>query len=187
MLGPLPRSKVMFNCTIVSQNVAHLRRVQQCADDLGVEITFTVPQLTDVYMANQRTPDRFALDDAERADVVGFLRERLERATGRSAMSRRYCAMLIGLLTEGERNIGCPLADGGLFLEPGGRALPCWRASTLETGNILVDGTAAVLKRRSEPAYREKLRGHCRTCSINCYVDWTRRMFALSASGGRLS
>ena len=181
-LADLPRSKVMFNCTVVRQNVAHLDAVQRSADELGVEITYTIPQQTAVYLGNQATAWRFELDAGERDQLAAFLRGRLAVATGRSAMSPRYCRMLLGLLDRGERTVGCPLASGGLFLEPGGRALPCWRAEELSVGNVLADGADSVLDRRGDAAFNTRLREHCRTCSINCYVDWTRRGFALQAS-----
>jgi MoaA/NifB/PqqE/SkfB family radical SAM enzyme len=184
VLGRLPRGDVTLNLTIVRQNARHLREAELAAAELGVPITFTFPQETEVYVANAGAGDQFALDDEQRDAVVEFLRDLQGRLTGRSAMSRRYCAMLVELLTQGTRNLGCPLADGGLFLEPGGRALPCWRSAELASGNILDDGVDAVLGRRDEPDYTSVLRKHCRTCPNNCYVDWNRRMFARAASGG---
>jgi MoaA/NifB/PqqE/SkfB family radical SAM enzyme len=183
-LQNLPRSKVMFNCTIVHQNVASLDDVQQCADDLGVEITFTIPQQSEVYLGNHETAWRFELDANERRLVSDFLRRRLAVSTGRSPMSPRYCKMLLGLLEHGERSVDCPLSTGGLFLEPGGRTLPCWRAASLATGNILTEGVEVVLQRGEDAEYRERLAEHCKTCSINCYVDWTRRGFAQKVALG---
>lgn len=184
LVGRLPRGDVTLNLTIVRQNARHLRGAELAADELGVPITFTFPQETEVYVANTESSEQFALDDDEHAAVLEFLRDLQTRLTGRSAMSKRYCAMLIGLLTTGERNLGCPLAEGGLFLEPGGRALPCWRSAELVTGNVLDDGLDAVLARRAEPSYVTVLKRHCSTCPSNCYIDWSRRMFARAASGG---
>jgi MoaA/NifB/PqqE/SkfB family radical SAM enzyme len=184
LLSLLPRSALAFNCTVVRQNIMHLRETQSVADELGIEITFTIPQHTDVYMENAATTNRFAFSESECHEIIAFLRERQEQANGRSAMSRRYCSMLISLLENGKRGISCPLSEGGLFLEPDGRSLPCWNSSKLATGNILKEGVEAVLTRRAEPEYREQLAQHCQTCSINCYVDWTRRMFARGFSQG---
>ena len=184
MLKELGRGALLFNCTIVRQNVAHLRETQRIADELGIEITYTVPQVTDTYMANLATLDQFSLSSAQRAEAAAFLREQLERTHGSAALSQRYCRMLVELLETGKRNIGCPLAEGGLFLEPDGRALPCWRSSHLLLGNVLQDGVSAVLEQRSRPEYQEKLQALCRDCPSNCYVDWTRRMFARRASRG---
>jgi MoaA/NifB/PqqE/SkfB family radical SAM enzyme len=181
-LADVPRSKFMFNCTVVRQNVAHLDDVQQCADELGVEITYTIPQQTDVYLGNQTTNWRFELNADEQHLLAKFLRRRLAMATGRSAMSPRYCRMLLNLLENGERGIDCPLAVGGMFLEPGGQALPCWNSAALAVGNILTEGVDTVLERRAADEFQQRLRQHCRTCSINCYVDWTRREFAIRTS-----
>jgi MoaA/NifB/PqqE/SkfB family radical SAM enzyme len=168
----------MFNCTIVRQNVMHLRETQKIADDLGIEITYTVPQVTDTYMANDATTDQFSLSESERVEACTFLKELIDRTQGSASLSRRYCNMLIELLETGKRNIGCPLAEGGLFLEPDGNGLPCWRSSSLLLGNALEDGIPALLEARDKPEYLEKLKNLCSDCPSNCYVDWTRRMFA---------
>lgn len=178
----LPQGAVTLNLTIVRQNARHLRAAEAAARELDVPMTFTFPQATDVYVANTDSTDQFALSELEVAEVVAFLRELLPRLSGRSAMSRRYCAMLIDLLTGGTRELGCPLSDGGLFLEPGGRSLPCWRSEELVAGNVLDDGVEAVIARRRDAGYRAMLQTHCRTCPSNCYVDWGRRMFARSAT-----
>jgi MoaA/NifB/PqqE/SkfB family radical SAM enzyme len=184
LIGRLPAGDVTLNLTIVRQNVRHLRQAELAADDLGVPITFTFPQDTEVYVANAESSDQYALDAGEREIVVEFLRGLRTRLTGRSAMSRRYCTMLIDLLTNGTRTIGCPLSDGGLFLEPGGRSLPCWRSTDLVTGNVLTDGVDEVLARREDADYLTVLESHCSTCPSNCYVDWGRRMFARAAAEG---
>jgi MoaA/NifB/PqqE/SkfB family radical SAM enzyme len=184
LVGRLERGDVTLNLTIVRQNVWHLRQAELAAAELGVPITFTFPQTTEVYVANCESSEQFELTVEERSEVVEFLRGLQTRLTGRSAMSRRYCAMLVELLTAGERRLGCPLSTGGLFLEPGGRALPCWRSAELVSGNILDDGVDAVLGRRDAEDYRTVLRGHCSTCPSNCYVDWNRRMFARAAGQG---
>jgi MoaA/NifB/PqqE/SkfB family radical SAM enzyme len=184
LVGSLPRGDVTLNLTIVRQNARHLREAEIAAEQLGVPITFTFPQDTEVYVANTESSDQYALDAEEREIVIDFLRDIQTRLTGRSAMSRRYAAMLVELLSNGERTIGCPLAEGGLFLEPGGRSLPCWRSAELVSGNILQDGVEHVLGRRDDPEYMTVLKKHCSTCPSNCYVDWGRRMFARAAAGG---
>lgn len=178
LLNNCDHSAIMFNCTIVRQNVLHLRETQKIADELGVEMTYTVPQVTDTYMANAATKDQFSLSETDRLEACTFLKELLDGTQGSTSMSRRYCSMLIGLLETGKRNIGCPLAEGGLFLEPDGRALPCWRSSSLLLGNVLQDSIPSLLEARAEPEYMEKLETLCSDCPSNCYVDWTRRMFA---------
>lgn len=184
LVGRLPRGDVTLNLTIVRQNVRHLREAELEAEQLGVPITFTFPQDTEVYVANSESSDQYALDESEREIAIDFLRDLQTRLDGRSAMSRRYTGMLIDLLTNGNRTIGCPLREGGLFLEPGGRSLPCWRSEELVTGNILTDGVDQVLARRDDPDYMTVLNKHCSTCPSNCYVDWNRRMFARAATTG---
>ena len=137
-----------------------------------------MPQVTDTYMANSATADQFTLSELERAEASTFLKELLNKTQGSASLSRRYCNMLIELLDTGKRNIGCPLAEGGLFLEPDGRALPCWRSSSLLLGNVLDTSVSSLLETRASPEYQEKLQTLCSNCPSNCYVDWTRRMFA---------
>lgn len=186
LLEDLDHSAIMFNCTIVRQNVRHLRETQKIADELGVEITYTVPQVTDTYMANSATSDQFTLSEAERIEASTFLKELLDRTQGSAALSQRYCSMLVELLETGKRNIGCPLAEGGLFLEPDGKALPCWRSSSLLLGNVFEDSVSSLLEARGKPEYRERLETLCSSCPSNCYVDWTRRMFARRIAQGVL-
>ena len=45
-------------------------------------------------------------------------------------------------------------------------------------------GSRKLLELRNHPDYQAKLANHCSTCSINCYVDWNRRMFARRLSRG---
>jgi MoaA/NifB/PqqE/SkfB family radical SAM enzyme len=172
------RMAMLFNCTIVSDNVAYLRETQSIADQCEVELTYTLPQDTDVYMANLDSQDKYCLTDDQRRVAANFFREILPRTTGSGAMSRRYCEMLIGLLETKERNLGCPLADGGLFMSPDGAAMPCWRSSELHLGDLRKLPVKEVLSARENIGYQRKLKTLCRECPSNCYVEWNRRMFA---------
>jgi len=169
---------IMLNCTIVRQNVAHLHETQDIADELGVAITYTVPQETDIYMVNDDAADEFLLSQEQRLQASSFVRDIVRENRVGVAMSLRYCRMLIELLETGRRNIGCPLAAQGLFMEPDGSASPCWRSAELRLGNVLVSDVSTLLEVRDSPEYQQKLDALCADCPSNCYVDWTRQMLA---------
>ena len=168
----------LFNCTIVSDNVDHLHETQEIADKCGVEITYTLPQDTDVYMSNANSKEKYRLDERQRRVAAEFLRSLLPRTSGSSGMSKRYCEMLIELLESGRRNMGCPLAESGLFMSPEGSAMPCWRSSELHLGDLRKDSMEDISNSRKNVDYQNRLKRLCTECPSNCYVEWNRRMFA---------
>ncbi len=183
ILSTWPTSALLYNCTVVHQNARHLRDVHRSARQVDVEITYTVPQVTDVYMANTDSAGQFALTGEDIEYVIGFLTDLRSRAKGSHTMSPRYCEMLVGLLHGRGRSIRCPLAAVGLFIEPEGAAYPCWRSSDLLLGNVRNESLVDVLGRRDSPVLVERLEGLCMTCTSNCYTEWARRSFTWDACG----
>jgi len=171
-------SALMFGCTVLKQNVRHLSAIQRIADEMGIGITYTVPQITDVYMSNVESSDSFSLGPLEKAELTRFLEGLRLQATAHSAMSSRYCEMLIGLLRGQERSLRCPLASHGVFVEPSGDLYPCWASSSLLLGNVFTDDINVILARRFDASYQDRLMERCRSCSTNCYTEIGRKWFA---------
>jgi MoaA/NifB/PqqE/SkfB family radical SAM enzyme len=174
----LEKHNVTFNCTIVKQNVRLLSEIKKIADDMNIDITYTFPQITDVFMNNTTTTSYFSIERDDVEILTKFLEELSTKLSGSSVMSSRYCSMLIKMFQGEQRNIGCPLVNGGIFIDSAGDVYPCWKSSSLYSGNITTDGIEKIIQVRSSTKYKTNLLEECKNCTSNCYIDWNRRQFA---------
>ena len=174
-LATLPQHALTLNCTVISQNVKYLNEVTQLANKLGVDVSFTFPQSTNMYMDNYSSRHSFALDSCEKKIASKFLHNLLPVLNGSSAMSPRYTRQILKMLNGEKRNLTCSLFKHGLFFDIGGNIYPCWASTDFLLGNILTDSLDVILKKRKEISFSEQLAQVCLDCPSNCYVDWLRR------------
>jgi radical SAM protein with 4Fe4S-binding SPASM domain len=183
LIKQLRRGSVSFNFTIVRQNIADIIEMLDIAGELGIEITYTFPQETDMFMENNKTTGDFTIDHCQKLELISKLKELNHRTNGRSAISKRYLSILVNILEGRERKSPCPLAKNGVFLEPGGNVYPCWNASRHLLGNIFEQELETILVHRADQEYKIQLNESCRTCTSNCYIEWNRKRFAKLSSG----
>lgn len=169
-----PRTDLGFgvSATATHKNIGHLEDVLQFAVDRDIQVSFTFPMETDVYMNNLDRRDRFVANQALQAKFVDFL-DRLAEYPEHVSPPLNFYRSLQGTLRGELRTAPCIFRRGGFFLEPNGNVLPCWRSTELLFGSVREESFEQIWHgpRRREIVNTIEER-FCSSCPSPCYVGF---------------
>jgi MoaA/NifB/PqqE/SkfB family radical SAM enzyme len=160
------------SATATHKNIRRLDEVRQFAVERDIQVSFTFPMETDVYMNNGDRVARFVSDEEMRRLFVEFLAT-LEPYQQWLSPPLSFYESLRTTLLGGRRTAPCIFKRGGFFLEPNGDVRPCWRSSELLFGSVNEDSFADIWngerRRRVIATIEERF---CDSCPSPCYVGF---------------
>jgi len=170
----VPRNELAFgvSATGTRKNIGHLADVLHFAVDRDLDVSFTFPLETDVYMNNGDRTDRFHADPDLVERFASFI-DVLEDYQDHLSPPMWYYRSLQSTLRGGRRTAPCIFQRGGFFLEPNGNVRPCWRSSELWFGSVHDESFAEIWngdrRRKVIETIEERF---CGSCPSPCYAGF---------------
>ncbi len=163
---PARKIELGFNCVIQKQNVDQLEEIRKFAQDQGSSLTFNMVEITDQYYCNQDRAGELALDQAEKEQVIIFLK-RLIPQSG-AALSYQYRRML-AVLSGQKRDRRCLSLYSTLAIDADGSWIPCPLCSEWKRVNFISDPPEIFWKSKEAMELRQRVeRELCPECMLSC-------------------
>jgi MoaA/NifB/PqqE/SkfB family radical SAM enzyme len=170
------------SATVTHKNVDHLDGVLQFAVERDLDVSFTFPMETDVYMNNMDRLDRFVGGGDVVRKFVAFIDRAIDEHADVLSPPVSYYRSLQGTLLGRRRVAPCIFRRGGFFLEPNGKVRPCWRSSELLFGSLEDSSFDEIWNGPRRRAILETIEDRfCSSCPSPCYVGFESPL--LEASG----
>ncbi len=163
-----------ISSTFTPMNVYDARKLQELADDIGVDAAYYFAWQSDASFRNEELAQSIVLDDDAREYLAGFYLERLLECSSFDGGGYSFEAQINRLKNNTDRVMLCPFSNQGLMLDANGDVHYCLNSKVI--GNVLKTPIQQIFFDKKNIEYRKTFpETLCKKCDAGCMAQVAAR------------